>query len=435
MASMDVSEAPALHFSHTEMRSHAQKTMDRIDSGSLALLEKQSVALRAPAAPLEQYLPFGKPDFSSEEIDAVTRVMRSGWIGMGPETLAFEKELAASLDVPHVVTVNSCTSALYLALLLNGVGEGDEVICPSLTWCATANAAIYLGAKPVFCDVDPETLSVSAKTVLGKVTNRTRAVVVVHFGGFAVDVDEIRAALPDQVAIVEDAAHAFGSRFPNGKAVGASGNLTCFSFYANKNLSTGEGGAIALFDDEEADHLRSLRQNGMPINAWSRFSKPKSVLYSNLTELGYKMNFIDLQAAIGRVQLKRQPEFRALRADIARLYCEELEQLEPRLRFQSEVLHSRHARHLFTVTLPLSRFRISRDEFLLQLRAMNIGASIHYAPLHTMPLYASSGRPYLPHTEQLADAILTLPISSSMTLDDASHVTSAFEEVFYRTTT
>jgi dTDP-4-amino-4,6-dideoxygalactose transaminase len=414
------------------MRSHTQNPIDRADAGLLTTLDEQSLDRGLPSAPLAEYLPFGKPNFSGEEIDAVTRVMRSGWIGMGPETLAFEKELAASLDVPHVVAVNSCTSALYLALLLKGVGEGDEVICPSLTWCATANAALYLGAKPVFCDVDPETLSVSTQTILEKVTNRTRAVVVVHFGGFAVDVEEMRAALPRGVAIVEDAAHAFGSLFPDGRAVGASGNLTCFSFYANKNLSTGEGGAIALFDGDESDHLRSLRQNGMPINAWSRFSKPKSVLYSNLTELGYKMNFIDLQAAIGRVQLRRQPEFRTLRADIARLYCDELECLEPRLRFQSEVLHRRHARHLFTVTLPLDRLNVSRDEFLLQLRAMNIGASIHYAPLHMMPLYAPFGPSRLAQTEQLADAILTLPISSSMTLEDARHVTAAFQEVFYR---
>jgi dTDP-4-amino-4,6-dideoxygalactose transaminase len=381
---------------------------------------------------LENYLPFGKPNFSAEEIEAVARVMRSGWIGMGPETLAFEEELAAYVGVPHVITVNSCTSALFLSLLLQGIGEGDEVICPSLTWCATANAALYLGARPVFCDVDPETQCVTAETILEKVTERTRAVMVVHYGGFAVNVEEIRAALPEHIAIIEDAAHAFGSRFSNGKAVGASGNLTCFSFYANKNLSTGEGGAIALFDDDQADHLRSLRQNAMPVNAWSRFVKSNSTLYANLTELGYKMNFIDLQAAIGRVQLKRQPEFQALRAEIAETYCEALNGLEPPPGFQRGVLHPRHARHLFTVRLPLERMTASRDEFLLELRAMNVGASIHYAPLHTMSLYGSSEPSGLVQTEYLGAAILTLPISSSMSLDDAYRVTEAFQEVFYR---
>ena len=422
-----------MHFSAAGMQSDTSNRIEQTNAaGVLTLFEEPTFVDRRPATPLAQYLPFGKPNFSNEEIDAVTRVMRSGWIGMGQETLDFENELAAALDVPHVITVNSCTSALFLALLLKGVGEGDEVICPSLTWCATANAAVYLDARPVFCDIDPETLCISTESILKKVTSRTRAVIVVHFGGFAADVQELRAALPDRIAIVEDAAHAFGSRFPGGKAVGASGNLTCFSFYANKNLSTGEGGAIALFDGDEADHVRSLRQNGMPINAWSRFSKPKSVLYSHLTELGYKMNFIDLQAAIGRVQLKRQPEFHRLRADIAQVYFDELESLEPRLRFQSEVLHARHARHLFTVTLPLDEMTVSRDEFLLQLRALNIGASIHYAPLHMMPLYAPFKPSRLARTEELADAILTLPISSSMTLDDARHVAAGFQEVFYR---
>jgi perosamine synthetase len=405
----------------------------RAEEAALAVLNSRSLEIPEPCSrPLETYLPFGRPDFSSQEIEAVTRVLRSGWIGMGPETLAFEKELEAYLGVPHAVTVNSCTSALFLALLLQGIGEGDEVICPSLTWCATANAALYLGAKPVLCDVDTDTMCVTPETILEKMTRRTRAVMVVHLGGYAVDVDEIRAALPEGIAIIEDAAHAFGSRFPNGKAVGASGNATCFSFYANKNLSTGEGGAVALFDDRQADHLRSLRQNAMPVNAWNRFTKPGSLPYANLTELGYKMNFIDLHAAIGRVQLKRQAEFQARRAGIARIYHEELACLEPALGFQQEVLHPNHARHLFTVSLPVEQLTISRDEFLLQLRALNVGASIHYAPLHKMPLYTSDKPSRLVVTERLGATILTLPISSSMSLDDARRVTGAFQKVFHR---
>ena len=406
---------------------------ERNDAGLLDPLGRNSFELLTPSVrPFEKYLPFGRPNFTSEEVEAVTRVLQSGWIGMGAETLRFEEELATSIGVPHVVTVNSCTSALFLSLLVHGIGEGDEVICPSLTWCATANASLYLGATPVFCDVDPQTLSVTPETILEKVTARTRAVMVVHYGGFAVDVDDIRAVLPDGVEIIEDAAHAFGARFPDGRSVGDSGNLTCFSFYANKNLSTGEGGAIALTDDDQADRLRSLRQNGMPVNAWNRFVKSTSTTCSDLTELGYKMNFTDLQASIGRVQLRRQGEFHALRAGIAQIYRETLCGLEPALLFQSEVLHSRHARHLFTVTLPIDRMRISRDELLLELRGMNVGASIHYAPLHTMPLYDCSDRSRLVQTERLSRALLTLPISSSMSLDDAHQVTEIFEEAFCR---
>src|SRR5262249_2747645 len=163
-----------------------------------------------------------------------------------------------------------------------------------------------------------------------------------------------------------------GSRFSDGTPVGSSGNLTCFSFYANKNLSTGEGGAIALFDDDQAQRLRSLRQNAIPANAWSRFGKSSSILYAALTELGYQMNFIDHQAAIGRVQLRRQQEFQNLRTAIAKMYCEALSGLEAPVRFQHGVLHPYHSRHLFTVRLPLERLSISRDEFLLELRSLNV---------------------------------------------------------------
>jgi dTDP-4-amino-4,6-dideoxygalactose transaminase len=319
---------------------------------------------------------------------------------------------------------------LFLSLLLRGVGPGDEVICPSLTWCATANAAVYLGATPVFCDVDPETLCLDAERVRRKLSSRTKAVMAVHFGGYPLDVTALRAALPARVAIVEDAAHALGARFADGTAVGASGNPTCFSFYANKNLSTGEGGAVALHDAAQADRLRSLRQNGMPVSAWNRFTAPNATLYSTLTELGYKMNFLDLLATIGRVQLKRLPELQARRADVAQVYVEELGTLEPRVELQRDVSGSRHARHLFTVRLPVERLTLSRDEFLLRLRAMNVGASIHYAPLHTMPLYSRLRPPRLPETERVARGILTLPISAAMTTDDAARVARIFRGVF-----
>src|SRR5581483_9213965 len=217
------------------------------------------------------YLPFGRPNFGDEEVAAVGRVLRSGWVGMGPETAAFEEELATAIGVPHVVTVNSCTSALFLSLLCSGVGSGDEVIVPSLTWISTANAARYLGATPVFCDIDADTLCVTPATIRARLTPRTKAVVVVHLGGLAVDVTAIRQAIPAHIALIEDAAHAFGSTLADGRPVGSSGNSTCFSFYANKNLSTGEGGAIALSDAAVADRLRSLRMHALPRDAWNRY--------------------------------------------------------------------------------------------------------------------------------------------------------------------
>lgn len=379
--------------------------------------------------PRQEYLPFGKPNFSDEEIAAVSRILRSGWVGMGPETIAFEKELAEYVGVPYVVTVNSCTAALFLSLLVQGVGPGDEVICPSLTWCSSANVALYLGAKPVFCDVDPDTFCLTPESVRAKLTPKTKAVMIVHLAGLAVEVEEIRAVLPRHVTIVEDAAHALGSKFQDGRPVGSSGNLTCYSFYANKNLSTGEGGAIALFDAELADRLRSLRQHGLPVDAWKRFSYPKSMIMSELTELGYKMNYTDLQACIGRVQLKRQPEFHAIRLAIANHYYEHLQAVRPPVKFSSNILHNYHARHLFMIQLPLDKMRMTRDELMVELRARNIGASIHYAPLHFMPLYAFAEPPALPNTENICKRIITLPISASMNLNDAEYVISQLREL------
>jgi len=378
------------------------------------------------------YLPFGKPNFSSEEIEAVIRVIQSGWVGMGPETIAFELELASYLGAPHVVTVNSCTSALFLSLLVSGIEEGDEIICPSLTWCSTANAALYLRAKPVFCDIDPQTLCLDVEDLLGKVTPKTKAVVVVHYGGYAQDVQTFRARLPKDITIIEDAAHAFGSRYPDGRLVGTSGNLTCFSFYANKNLSTGEGGCIALSDNLLAEKLQSLRQHALPIDAWKRFTHLKSVLLSNpLTELGYKMNYTDLQASIGRAQLVRFDGMQRTRHKIAEIYFNGLQAQV--VGFQQGCTDASHAKHLFVIRLPLADIRYDRDELLLALRAKNIGASIHYAPLHLMPLYHHGQKPNpLPVTEAMSKSLVTLPISASMTDEDARYVTEAVKELLVK---
>lgn len=369
-----------------------------------------------------QYIAFGVPDFGSDEIEAVTRVLKSGWVGMGPETIAFENELAEFVGASQVVSVNSCTSALFLALLIEGIGEGDEVIVPSLTWCASANAALYLRATPVFCDVDAESMSVSVESVLACLSPRTRAVVVVHYGGLAMDVGALRQALPAGVAIVEDAAHALGARYPDGRKVGASGNAVCFSFYANKNLSTADGGAIALFDAAKAARLRSLRMNGQDSNAWSRYADPATAFVPGISELGYKMNLTDLQAAIGRVQLRRQEAMAATRAQLAHRYLQRLGEAGIAIPFQRGALEPGHARHLLVGLFGANVTGMDRDELLLALRARNVGASIHYLPLHAQPLYRPYSRGELPVTEALSKRIMTLPISARMSIADVDTV-------------
>jgi dTDP-4-amino-4,6-dideoxygalactose transaminase len=382
-----------------------------------------------PIARRDTYLPFGKPDFGDEEVDAVTRVIRSGWVGMGAETIAFEQELSRAFGVRHVVAVNSCTSALFLSLLAVGVGPGDDVVVPSFTWISTANTARHLGATPVFCDIDAETLCVTPATVRARLTPRTRAIVVVHMGGRAVDVDEIRRVIPSHVAIIEDAAHACGARFADGRPVGSSGNLTCFSFYANKNLATGDGGAIALPNDAIANRLRSLRQHAMPIDAWKRFVDPRSLAPTAITELGYKMNYTDLQAALGRVQLRRQPELSARRAAVAQIYAERIPQLSWPVAMQTGLTDAAHARHLFLVQLPVDELGLSRHAILAALRERNIGASLHYQPIHSMPLYAKTRPTALPVTDRVYERVLTLPISPSMSTDDARQVIAALDDV------
>jgi dTDP-4-amino-4,6-dideoxygalactose transaminase len=367
------------------------------------------------------FLAFGRPAFGDAEIAAVTKALRSGWVGMGPEVIAFEQELAEFFQVPHVVTVSSCTAALHLSLVAHGVGPGDEVICPSLTWCSTANAAMYVGAKPILCDVDPYTLSVSPETIAAKITSRTRAVIVVHFGGLALDIARLRETLPGDIAIVEDAAHALGAKFPNGKPVGCSGNLTCFSFYANKNLSTAEGGAVALADGDMAERLRSLRQHGLTSDAWQRFTHSSSLSSPAILELGYKANYTDLQASIGRIQLKRQPEFHAKRQSVARHYVDALDNCISGLRFQRDITSDAHARHLAVLVLPLEQLRAKRDQILAELRARNIGATIHYKPLHWFAPYRGEDSA-VPVTSELTDRLLTLPIGASMSDEDVTYV-------------
>jgi perosamine synthetase len=246
-------------------------------------------------------------------------------------------------------------------------------------------------------------------------------------GGLA-DVEQLRREVPEHIAVIEDAAHALGSRFADGSPVGSSGNLTCFSFYANKNLSTADGGAIALFDGATADKLASLRQHRLTADAWQRFTHPQCALIPGVQELGYKMNYTDLQASIGRVQLRRQEEFHAVRLEIARRYCEGLRQIHPFIRWQSNLLHPHHSRHLFQILLPLEHMALTRNDLLLQLRARNVGASIHYAPLHYMPLYGAH-QPSLPGTEALASRLMTLPISASMTVADADYVLEQLQEL------
>lgn len=368
----------------------------------------------------DTFLPFGKPDFGDAEVEAVSKVLRNGWVGMGPETIAFENELSQFLGAKNVVTVNSCTSALQLSLIAIGVGVGDEVICPSLTWYSTANVVLYQRATPVFCDVDSSSFCARVEDILQCVTSRTKAVIVVHYGGLTVDVHRLRQELAEHIEIIEDSAHALGARYDNEEVVGSAGNICCFSFYANKNLSTGDGGAVSTDNDEWAERIRSLRLHGLDSDAWRRFTSPNTLLNGqSFKELGYKMNYTDLQASIGRIQLRRQGEFQEKRRSIALVYSKAIADLDLGIILQKNVLEDRHAKHLFVLLLP-DELGIYRDRLVLRMKSLNIGVSIHYVPLHTQNVYGNSKK--LQITDDIASRILTLPIGPCVTVVQAKEV-------------
>lgn len=247
-------------------------------------------------------------------------------------------------------------------------------------------------------------------------------------GGLTADIHKIQSEIPESCKIIEDAAHAIGSSYNTGELVGSSENLTCFSFYANKNLSTADGGAIAVSDSKIAERLRSLRLHGLSSDAWNRFTNPNKFV-TEMMELGYKMNYTDLQAAIGRVQLVRQSEFQKRRLEIASYYSYRLQQLNKNIRIQKNILDSSHSRHLYLVELPLETLTKSRDEIIIDMRKENIGTSIHYKPVHQMQYYTQFIKQLLPITEYIADRIITLPIGAHMTMNDAKNVIDVFEQV------
>lgn len=388
-----------------------------------------ALALAGGSPVRETFLPFGVPAIGEEEIGEVVETLRSGWIGQGQRVARFERDFAQAVEARHAVAVSSCTAALHLSLVVLGIGPGDEVIVPALTFAASATAVEHAGGTPVFCDVEPETLLIDLEDCARRLTSRTRALVVVHFGGLPCDMDAVSAfAAEHGLAVVEDAAHAVGTSL-DGRPVGSFDSLCCFSFYANKNLTTAEGGMITTQDAELAERLEMLRLHGLSTDAWKRYAT-KSYVPSELETLGFKYNLTDLQAAIGIHQLAKLERHQARREELAARYDEALAG-EPGVSIQRRTLPGRmvrHALHLYLVLLDLDSYRVDRDEIVAALRAENIGAAIHYRALHLEPHYQRRFG-LAPETFPVAlDAsarVLTLPLWPTMADGDAADVTGA----------
>ncbi|MFH1742893.1 MAG: DegT/DnrJ/EryC1/StrS family aminotransferase [bacterium] len=332
------------------------------------------------------FMPFSLPWLNEKEIDAVVRCLEGGWLTTGPATAEFEKHLQAYLSAPSVVAVNSCTAALHIAYTASGIGPDDEIIMSPMTFCATANAAVHLGATPRFVDIEEDTENIDCERIPAAINAKTKIIVPVDFAGHPCRLDRIaEIARGNDLKIVEDAAHAIGSEYKE-KKIGSFGWPTCFSFYPIKNMTTGEGGAIACADDLEfVARCRRLSLHGISKSGWSRYTE-KGTWYYEVLEPGYKYNMTDIQAAIGIQQLKKLDEFIARRNHLASLYDQAFQDI-PEIRCPVTRGNIHHARHLYVIQLVDLPRPLNRDRVIEQLREFHIGTTVNFIPLHLQPYY------------------------------------------------
>jgi perosamine synthetase len=385
-----------------------------------------TMAAPTSVAPRVPFLPFHVPSIGDEEIAAVVETLRSGWLTTGAKTRQFESEFARYLGVAHAVALNSGTAALHLALEAVGVGEGDEVVVPTMTFAATAEVVAYLKATPVLVDSEPDTLNMDVAAFARAITPRTRAVIPVHFGGQPCEMEPIvEIARRHSIAVVEDAAHSLPASY-RGRTVGTIGDVTCFSFYATKTLTTGEGGMATTRRAELADRMRMMSLHGISRDAWKRYTAEGSWRYEIL-DAGYKYNLTDVAAALGLVQLAKCDRMREARRRIASQYDAAFAGV-PGLRVPVCRPDREHAWHLYVVRIDRSSARVSRDRFIERLKQAGIGTSVHFIPLHLHPYYRNRDgcRPEdLPVATSAFEEIVSLPIYPRMSDTDLADVVAA----------
>lgn len=372
------------------------------------------------------YLVFGRPDIQEAEIDEVVATLRSAWIGTGPRAARFEDQFQQYVGSPRAIAVNSCTAALHLALVAIGLRPGDEVIVPAMTFPSAANLIVHAGGRPVFADVRRDTMCLAPSEIARRVTARTRAVIPVHFAGRACEMDEIMAVSRRHgLHVIEDCAHAVETLY-HGRHAGTIGDLGAFSFYATKNVVTGEGGMVTTANLEWGDRLRALRLHGLSGDAWKRFSD-EGFSHYEVGEPGFKYNMMDLQAALGLHQLARVEANLARRVQIWARYDEAFSRLPVFLPAPEEA-GTRHARHLYTLLLDLDRLSADRDTIQMALHQQRIGSGIHFRALHLHRYYRVElgyRQGDFPHSEWISDRTLSLPLSPGLSDDDVEDVIHA----------
>ena len=404
----------------------------------LAELPAQLAAHLAPHLPadspaqLPAFLPFALPDIGEEEIAAVVECLRSGWVTTGPKTRQFEQEFAAYLGgAVETVSVNSATAGLHLALEALGIGPGDEVIVPTLTFTATAEVVRYLGAQPVFVDADPDTLCLDLRSVEKAIGPHTRAIIPVHYAGLACDMDGLlELARTYNLKVVEDAAHAFPTLY-KGKLVGTLGSdVTVFSFYANKTMTTGEGGMVVTRDPALAARIRVMRIHGISQDAFARYTSRTPAWFYEVVAAGFKYNLTDLASAMGIAQLRKIDGFLRRRVLLAERYHDALRTLPLRLP-ATAIGSSNHAWHLYVVRL-LDHAPVERDELIRKLAERGIGTSVHFIPLHRQPIWRDSCRltpDHFPAAEAAFRSMVSLPLYTKMSDADQQRIIDNLREL------
>jgi dTDP-4-amino-4,6-dideoxygalactose transaminase len=378
----------------------------------------------------KDFLVFGSPLIEQEEINEVIASLKSGWLGTGPKVKKFEEMFKEYMNSRFAIALNSCTAALHLSMLSIGIKSNDEVIVPTMTFAATANAVIHAGGIPIFSDCEKDTMNIDPLDIERKITPRTKAIIPVHFGGRPCDMDALAdIAKKYEIKIVEDCAHAIEAE-SNGKKTGTFGELGCFSFYVTKNIVTGEGGMLITNREEYANQIKILALHGMSKDAWWRFSdegyKHYQVIYS-----GFKYNMMDLQAAIGIHQLPRIEKYWKRRQEIWSRYNEAFKDL-PVFTPNPVEPNTRHAYHLYTLLLDIDKLKITRDQFLDEMTKCNIGVGVHYIALHLHPYYQHTygyKKGDFPNAEWVSDRTVSLPLSAKLKDEDVQDVIEALKTV------
>jgi UDP-4-amino-4-deoxy-L-arabinose-oxoglutarate aminotransferase len=381
----------------------------------------------------KEFLPFSRPSINEDDIAAVSNVLRSGWVTTGLKNAEFEKAFCEYTGCSGAVAVSCATGGMHVALKALDIGPGDEVITPSMTWVSTVNLIVLAGAKPVFVDVQRDTMMASPEAIKAAITNKTRLIIPVHFAGASVDIEPIRKlAAEKNILLIEDAAHALGTEY-KAQRIGRKGT-TIFSFHPIKNITTGEGGMVCSDNKKFLERVRSLKFHGLGIDAYDRQTHGRSP-QAEVLEPGYKYNMTDISAALGISQLARVDEFNKRRTALAMQYHRRLADVEEILPLAEPSYPFKHSWHLFIVRLDTDKAGISRDDFMQELKNRNIGTGLHFRAVHLQKYYLDMmgiRRGFLPDTEWNSDRICSLPLFPDMTDDDVDSVVETIKEVLSR---